>query len=167
MSYIMATMRMRRRILAAIVIASALLIGTVEISVRVVLPEAVEVQVYTEMGNQLIGDQTINNPVVSQGLYRDITAYPQTYISPMDSLHCSGGPLDDPTGHIYVLRFLWHGIPIAVVTHRIDNTNSWLSPFYSCGQKVRWWVSSGGIANPFPYINDQIFQSPAFSSVSW
>lgn len=112
------------------------------------------------MPHTVVSDYLVTNPVEAATTYRALTqtaANWATYESGYGLITCQQGsafsPLPATINQLLVLRFLWHGLPVAVVTHYPIRDNPY--QFWTCQNNLtEWQVSAGGIANPRPYLND-------------
>lgn len=147
--------RNRRRALAAAILASLLIGLAFEVGVRVIQPDSMELIEYSFFDrSSVVYDHVVDNASAAQRAYAAIT----TTLVPIstDRRGCNSTSTLDPVfAHRYVIRFLWHGLPIAVATHDSDYGDA---AFFSCSAvgQIDWSVSSGGVANPRPFLNRDV-----------
>ncbi len=145
-----------RRLLAVSLVLALLLVF--EVGVRLLAPDAVEIQVTDSTGAHVLYDQTTTNATVAQADYRAITATPGrlSFAQPSCPGHMA---LDLPAANQATVRFLWHGLPIAVAVHsgQPDTLTAWLTcSVPGVWYQWAWYMSSGGLPTPWPFINQSI-----------
>lgn len=141
--------RNQARILTFIVIALLLFAGF-EIAIRTRSPDAVEILAYNNRG-ELVYDQTTYDLLVVQKEYAAVTAYPEPFTNPLAP--CARFPFP-PYKDSYTFRFLWHTLPIAVAASSPRPVPT--DALFACGNAGSWYLSSGGIPNPRPYVGGGI-----------
>ncbi|HEX8731692.1 MAG TPA: hypothetical protein VF725_06485 [Ktedonobacterales bacterium] len=164
---LVAWLRARRRLMPYVAVVVVLL-ALVEIGVRTVTPDAMEIMAFSgSESHALLYDHLDTNAAEANAAYRALTHAEADWVDasaftpPSTPGHrplvtCQQYGLSDQfakRSEQLVFRFLWHGIPIAVATHYPIQDNPYL--FWTCQLNMtEWQISAGGVANPRPYVND-------------
>ncbi len=157
------------RVIAIVTLIALVMLVAFEFGVRAVTPDTMEVieygnAAYGEPANAVIYQQVITDPAQIAATYQALTRTPADWATHIDpgptyGLHtCPQGALSpdfETRAHLLVVRFLWQGYPVAVVTHYpIQDNPYW---FWRCQNNMtEWQVSAGGVINPRPYVSDSV-----------
>lgn len=146
--------RIHRRAITVAVLALLLIGVAFEVGARAVRPDdAMELIEHSLDRTHIIYDGAIHDTGVVQSAYTALmsTPVPISIVSDQRGYH-STLLLDPILAHRYIIRFLWHGLPVAVATHDADYG---IATFFSCSAvgQVDRSVSSGGVTNPRPFLN--------------
>jgi hypothetical protein len=156
--------RGHRRLAVSATLVVIVLSVALEVGVRIITPDAMEIVEYSYVvPHHVVYDQMVANPVEAIDTYHSLTrtaAAWNTFNPQYGGFeYCEGShlltSLPDTSNQPLVLRFLWHGIPIAVASHAPASNGS--GGLWACGPD-EWQVSAGGVPNPRPYFNDDAFQ---------
>jgi hypothetical protein len=166
---LVAWLRARHRLISRVAVVVVIILVGLEIGIRIVTPDAMEVTAYNNSGwgHVLLYDHLDTNAAEANATYHALTHTAADWVdvshfktpntpgySPVET--CQQYGLSEQfakRSEQLVFRFLWHGIPIAVATHYPLQDNPYL--FWTCQLNMtEWQISAGGVANPRPYVND-------------